>query len=199
MGFGDLFKEFDWAQFAIFVAFALPGFISLQIWTLIVPSSEKSFLDRLPEAIAFGVLNAAVVGPVVLVSSPKELWQLYGLLVAGFVVVPAIWPLLLRPLLRWLHRSNVILNPTHNGWDAAFLQREPFFVIVHLTDGRRVGGYYGYRSYAGVYPASGHLYLESLWSLDAAGKFLSQIPGSRGIVLRPEDYHFVELLQVPKE
>ncbi len=195
MGLEDLFKDFGWPQLAIFIAFALPGFISLQIWRMISPAAERTLLDKLPEAIAFGVLNAVVAGPLIVLIAPTNIGIWYSSLVVGLLVLPVCWPFLLYRVLEALFRSSVILNPAHNSWDAAFLKREPFFVIVHLKDGRRIGGYYGPRSYAGVYPASGHLYLESLWSLAPDGRFMSPIPGSRGLVLRPEDYQFIELLE----
>jgi uncharacterized protein DUF6338 len=115
------------------------------------------------------------------------------------IVLPALWPFPVKWCLSQLAASDVILKQARNGWDEAFLRREPLFVIVHLKDGRRIGGYYGYQSFAGVHPASGHLYLETLWTLDADGRFVAPVPDSRGIVLRPDDYHFVELLRVPEE
>jgi hypothetical protein len=199
MGLEELFKQFDWAKLAFFALFALPGFISLQVWSLIVPTNERALKDAIPEAIAFGVLNAVVSAPLLLALSPKNIWSLYGLLVVTLVALPALWPFALKQILRLLSAYDLILKQARNGWDAAFLRREPLFVIVHLKDGRRIGGFYGYQSFAGVYPASGHLYLETLWSLDSDGKFVAPVPDSRGIVLRPDDYHFVELLRVPEE
>jgi len=64
---------------------------------------------------------------------------------------------------------------------------------VHLNDGRLVGGYFGLKSYATVEPESGHLYLEELWRLDASGRFVAAIPGSRGAIFRPTDYVWVEM------
>jgi hypothetical protein len=199
MGLEELFKQFDWAKLAFFALFALPGFISLQVWSLIVPTNDRALKDAIPEAIAFGVLNAVVCAPLLLALSPVTTWALYGMLVVTLVVLPALWPFSLKWVLRTLSASDVILKQARNGWDEAFLRREPLFLIIHLKDGRRIGGYYGYQSFAGVYPASGHLYLETLWSLDADGKFIAAVPDSRGIVLRPDDYHFVELLRVSEE
>jgi hypothetical protein len=199
MGLEELFKQFDWSKLAFIALFALPGFISLQVWSLVVPTSERALKDAIPEAIAFGILNAVVGAPLLLALSPGNVWYLYGLLVLTLIVFPAFWPFALKWGLRRLSASNVILKQARNGWDEAFLRREPLFIIIHLKDGRRIGGYYGYQSFAGVYPASGHLYLEILWTLDAEGKFVEPVLGSRGIVLRPDDYHFIELLQVPEE
>jgi hypothetical protein len=199
MGLEELFKQFDWSKLAFIALFALPGFISLQVWSLIIPTSERTLKDSIPEAIAFGVLNAVIGAPLLLAVSPSSVWYLYGLLLLTLIVLPAFWPFALKRGLRLLSASDVILKQARNGWDEAFLRREPLFIIVHLKDGRRIGGYFGYQSFAGVYPASGHLYLETLWALDAGGKFVAPVPDSRGIVLRPDDYHFVELLRVPEE
>jgi len=199
MGLEDFIKQLDWSKLAFFALFALPGFISLQVWSLIVPTNDRPLKEAIPEAFGFGVLNAAIGAPLLLAIAPTHTWSLYGLLVGSLVLLPALWPFVLKWGLERLETADIILKRARNGWDAAFLRREPLFVIVHLNDGRRIGGYYGYKSFAGVHPASGHLYLEMLWTLDKAGKFVAPVPDSRGIVLRPDDYHFVELLRVPQE
>jgi hypothetical protein len=199
MGLEELLKQFDWAKLALFALFALPGFISLQVWSLLVPTNDRPLKDAIPEALGFGILNAVVGAPLLLIAAPSNPWILYALLVLSLVVLPALWPFAFKQILYRLSAADVILKQTRTGWDAAFLLREPLFVIVHLKDGRRVGGFYGYQSFAGLHPCSGQLYLETLWALDEQGRFVAPVPDSRGIVLRPDDYHFVELLRVPEE
>jgi hypothetical protein len=67
--------------------------------------------------------------------------------------------------------------------------------VVHFKDGRKLGGKFGRNSYASAYPNPGHLYIEQLWRLDEDGRFLQELPRSMGVVLRPEDYHIVELYE----
>ena len=199
MGLEELFKQFDWAKLAFFVLFALPGFISLQVWALLVPTSDRPLKDSIPEALGFGVLNAVVGAPLLLVFAPTNPWITYGLFILTLAMLPAFWPFPLKWALDQLATRSIILKRPRNGWDELFLRREPLFVIVHLKDGRRIGGYFGYDSFAGLHPASGHIYLETLWALDDAGRFVTPVPDSRGIVLRPDDYHFVEFLEAPEE
>ena len=199
MGLEELLKQFDWSKLSFFALFALPGFVSLQIWSLTVPTNEKLLKDSLPEALGFGVLNAMVGGPLVILLSPRNPWAFYALLVFTLVALPAAWPFVTKWCLGKLSEHDVILNQNRNGWDAVFQRRDPLFVIVHLKDGRRIGGFFGASSYAGLHPASGHLYLEQLWRLSARGQFQEPIPGSRGLILRPDDYHFIELLAVSDE
>jgi hypothetical protein len=55
-----------------------------------------------------------------------------------------------------------------------------------------MGGFFGDQSFAGLYPDSGHLYIQELWKLGSNGEFESKVEGSQGIVLRPEDYQMIE-------
>lgn len=198
-GIEEFFKEFDWSRLAIVALFSLPGFISLRVWSLIFPTSEMSLKDQIGEAISFGILNAMICGPLFLLVEPANPAALYGLALLTLVILPAIWPFPARWLMRALQNRNIILLTSRSAWDDVFLRDEPYFIIVHLKDGGRVGGYYGAKSFAGLHPISGHLYLEQLWYMDDQGKFTSAVPDSRGLILRPDDYKYVELMAVPGE
>jgi len=198
-GIEEFFKEFDWSRLAIVALFALPGFISLRVWSLIFPTSELPLKDQLGEALSFGVLNAMICAPLFFVIEPKTPLSLYGLAILTLVVLPGLWPFPTLWLMRMLQRLDVILITSRSAWDDVFLRDEPYFVIVHLKDGSRVGGYYGPKSFAGLHPISGHLYLEQLWYMDDNGRFDSAVPDSRGLILRPNDYKYVELMAVPNE
>ena len=82
----DLFKQFDWSGLAFFVLFILPGFISLKVWTQIVPSPERPLKDVIGEVIAFGVLNAAVVAPFLVLWNPAQPQTIYLAFVVGLVM-----------------------------------------------------------------------------------------------------------------
>jgi hypothetical protein len=138
MGLEEFIKQFDWSRFAFFSLFALPGFISLQVWSLIVPTDDRPLKEAIPEAVGFGVLNAVIGVPLLVAIGPTQPWGLYGLLIVSLIVLPALWPFALKRGLERLEAADLILRRARNGWDAAFLRREPLFVIVHLQDGRRI-------------------------------------------------------------
>jgi hypothetical protein len=198
-GIQEFFKEFDWSKLAIVALFALPGFISLRVWSLIFPTSERALKDQFGEALSFGILNAMVCAPLFVPAEPASPPAIYGLVILTLVVLPAIWPFPALWLMRALQNLNVILITSRSAWDDVFLRDEPYFIIVHLKDGGRVGGYYGPNSFAGLHPISGHLYLEQLWFMDESGRFTSPVPDSRGLILRPNDYKYIELMAVPNE
>ena len=185
-------REFDWFLFA---AFVLPGFLSIQVWTLIHPSEDRLLKDVLLDAVAFSVINAALLWiPISIAPQVEALWLRWILILLIFVVAPLSWPKLLDVLLTKAANKGWILSRHRTAWDDFFARRRPCWIIVHLADGRRIGGYFGAKSYATLFPQSGHIYIEELWTLnEETGAFETAVPDSNGIVLRPGDYHFVEI------
>jgi hypothetical protein len=187
------------AQFAAIVALFLPGFLSLKVDRLIQPASPTSVGEMVIEAFAYSLINAGLLSwavfkaSVELSESPPDYVHaaVYAALIC--VVGPTIWPIAFRVVQRWAARRGWILGQDRYAFDYAFRGPRTRWVIVHLNDGRLVGGYFGLKSYATVEPQSGHLYLEELWRLDTSGRFVSAIPGSRGAIFRPTDYVWVEM------
>lgn len=181
----------------IFLLLALPGFISLKAYGLIHPVEDKSFKDSLLEAIAFGLMNAIVLGPVAnavnSLGTQGWLWLMaYLWLLVSLIGFPIVWAFLLNWLLTKIASKNWILSRHKTAWDHYFSEREPSWVNIHLKDGTQILGWFGEKSHASSFPSSGHLYVEKVWSEDENGDPLS-IPGSRGMIFRPDDYKFVEL------
>lgn len=193
----DALRNFD---FLLVLFFVVPGFISMRVYSLLRPTESGPLKENIYEAITFSVINY------VLMEWTVPLARQYGgtsdgtvprllLLAAAFVVVPALLPVLLNFGLRWLERHGRILRRAKTGWDEFFLRRQSCWIIVHLKDGRRMGGFFGDRSFAGLHPNSGHLYVQELWKLGPNGEFESKIEDSQGIVLRPDDYQMIELFK----
>ncbi len=112
-GIQEFFKEFDWSRLAIVALFALPGFISLRVWSLIFPTSERPLKDQLGEAISFGILNAMICAPLFFLLEPATPVALYSLALLTLVLLPAIWPFPVRSLMRALQKLDIILIPSY--------------------------------------------------------------------------------------
>lgn len=177
------------------LALILPGFISIRVWELIVPTGGRPLKDVIFESIAFSVINAVLLYPVIdKWSSTDNIYLFYVFTVLIFLFAPILWPLIAKKALNWAAAKNWILRRPKSGWDDFFSRRQACWIIAHLKDGRRIGGYYGAQSYATLYPQSGHIYIEELWHLDEeTGAFESAVSESGGIILRPDDYHFIEI------
>jgi hypothetical protein len=68
-------------------------------------------------------------------------------------------------------------------WDFAFGQHEPFWVVVHLRDLRRIGGRFAGNSFALSSPSEPQIYLEEVWKVDERGRLVEPVERSRGVVI----------------
>lgn len=193
-------EELTSSNLALFVALVVPGFVSMRVFALLQPTERFTLKESLLDSSAFGVANFALMSwAIAWLRDPQfvrdEALASYGLVVTVLFVAPALWAVLTFAALKALSKRGVILARARTSWDHFFRPGKSCWVIVHLKDGRRIGGLYGPDSYASLYPSSGHLYLQELWTLDESGRFSARVPDSRGLILRPDDYHFVELFE----
>jgi hypothetical protein len=186
-------------QFAAIVALFLPGFVSLKVDRLIQPASPTAVGEMVIEAFAYSLINAGLLSWAVfkasieLTKNPPDYLHTATYAALVCVVGPTLWPVAFRVFQRWAAGKGWVLGQDRFAFDFAFRGPRSRWIIVHLNDGRLVGGYFGLKSYATVEPESGHVYLEELWRLDASGRFVAAIPGSRGAIFRPTDYVWIEM------
>jgi len=118
---------------------------------------------------------------------------LYSLSVAVImVVVPACWPFIFLRLSTWRPIAKHFVHPIRKPWDYIFGKRDPFWIIVHLQSGQKIGGRFDTKSFASSDPADEQIYLEEVWVLDEGGRFLSQVERSRGIIIMKDEIRAVE-------
>jgi hypothetical protein len=108
-------------------------------------------------------------------------------------VVPIVWPVLFYKLLSSERLSKYFLHPIQKPWDYVFGKREPYWIIIHLKDNRRIGGKFDSKSFASSYPSAEKIYLEEVWKLDLDGNFVEPIKRSSGIIISNNDILAVEL------
>ena len=89
--------------------------------------------------------------------------------------------------------------PYPTAWDYFFDKRELTFLLIHLLDGKMIGGYYGPNSYAGDFPNDGDIYLEAVYSVDDDGKFCDPVENTKGLLIRRDQYSYIEFFNVPKQ
>ncbi len=89
-------------------------------------------------------------------------------------------------------------SPYPTPWDWYFSRRQPVFTLIHLADGSLIGGYWGDRSYASSYPEQGDLYVSSVYKVDDEGRFQGPVEDTDGLLIRKDQYSYIELFTVPK-
>ena len=183
---------------ALFLILFIPGFISLKVYDLLIPSERRDFTKSLFDAMAYTALNfAALLWLIALVRSGRlNPWQWYMAMFVLLIGMPALWPVLFLQIRKHPIISRRLKSPNARVWDDIFAKRTPYWVIVHLKDQRRVGGLYGGKSFTSHSPAPPEIYLEQVWHLDQSGGFSGTVVTSTaGILIMGTDILALEFFE----
>lgn len=193
----------DFSTINLFVLFVLPGLISMRMYRLIMPAESVQWGTALLEGLFYSSINYALFSPLIWFMHSGSFPSDHPILYAVFSIVilfvgPVSWPWCIRFAVRKTTWVRALQLPYPSAWDYYFDERHPAFVIIHLTNGNIVGGYYGPRSYATSYPNDGDIYLEAVYELDDDGTFVEPIPDTNGLLISKDAYHYVELFTSPE-
>lgn len=194
---GDIWQS---EKLVIFLIMLVPGFISLKVWDLLVPSERRDFSKSLVDAIAYSAINFALLFWLVDYLSKPNLAQLSpkGFFAGNlflFFIFPVFWPIALLWVMKWPLLARHIVNPVQKPWDYVFAKRESAWVIVHLKNGGVVGGKFASQSFASSYPAKEQIYIEELWQLDDQRNFTKRIERTKGSIVLGDDILAVEFFE----
>jgi hypothetical protein len=192
----------DATSVGLFLLAVFPGLVSTTIYRLIMPARSLDWGNALVQGLFYSAVNFVLGLPflfwLVLGRDPLQHPARYSIAaVLLLFVTPIIWPLILVAIFKSKRLARRIQIPYPTAWDFFFDQREAGFALVHLSSGKLLGGYWGGNSYAGSFPNDGDIYLEAVYAVDEAGVFGDPMPNSRGVLLRKEQYSYIELFSVP--
>ena len=86
-------------------------------------------------------------------------------------------------------------HPTPRAWDYIFSQRKEYFVLVTLSDGKKLAGEYSEKSFTSSFPEDPQIYLEKAWEVSAEGGFERIREQSEGILILSKDIQSIEFFQ----
>ena len=188
----------------LLILLVFPGIVSMQVYRLLMPARDLDWGNAVMEGFFYSTINLALTLPL---TFPIHYFKVYtqhpflyafcALLV--LLVFPILWPWLLSKAFRCKKFTEGLQIPFPTAWDYFFDKRTPLFVLVHLCDGKMVGGFFGGDSYATSYPCEGDLYLQSVYKVNDEGKFCDPIAGSRGLLIRKDQYTYIETFDVPTQ
>jgi len=188
-------------KLALFIAFVIPGFVSLKTYQLLFPTANENSTSQLVDAIAFSSINYAILLiPIVLVeesgaeSARPFLYYLFYLVV--LFGAPVGWALLWRYLRtrEWFQRHAP--HPVSKPWDYLFAQRKPYWAKITLKDGSIIGGKSAGKSFASSAPATEQLYLEETWVLGKKGAFKRKKNETEGVLVVSDEISHIELREL---
>ena len=188
-------------KLVLFLAFFVPGFISMQIYGMIVPCGDRDFTKQLPDAVAYSAIHwAFFIWPLLFFHG---IWfMVTGYLVVLFVPIfeaPAV--LLLRnwkyywPRLWTKYVFQNLLLPEAEPWDRLFAVNDERWIRIRMKDGSLVGGVLGVGSLTSTYPSAHEVYVSEEWTFTPDGKFHSKMPRTKGFIVGGDQIALVELFE----
>ncbi len=193
---GDIFT-FD--KIIYFTVLFVPGFITLKVHDLIISGPRRDFSKGMFDAVSYGILNFSVFSWLIIFLKRNDFHETNSLIYWGcyfliIVIAPMCWPILYLKVLTKTSLRHRVVHPVNSAWDWCFSRREAAWVIVHLKDGRRIGGVFDVNSFVSSGVGSEQIYIEEVWNLSSEGAFLSPVQGSLGVILLQGEILGVEFL-----
>ena len=181
----------------LFIAFVIPGFISLKAYELFFPSQQADSSKQIVEAVTYSCINYALLfWAIVYVEAHKIRQESEFLYFIFYVFVLFIAPILWAWIWNRIRLSNAFQknapHPVEKPWDYVFRQRIPYWVIVTLKDGKKIAGSYDSKSFSSSAPAIDQIYLEETWVLNADGGFERPREETSGILIVSNEMVSVE-------
>jgi len=184
----------------IFIAFVIPGFISLKAYEVIFPGIYKDSSKQIVDAIAYSCINYALLFWLIFLIEKNNVKVGHPILYIIFYlfilfIAPIVWVLFWK-FLRTLNISQKIApHPTLKPWDFVFSKREPFWIKITLKNGQVIAGKYASKSFASSAPADEQIYLEEVWLLNEKKGFNRPKERTRGVIVLPNEISYLELFQ----
>lgn len=179
-----------------------PGLIILGIRQRFIAGPEPSFQDRALAYAGVSALYYAISNPLVAYLSVPGRLEPWAISSFQYVVVPVIVGLLAGLVISndWVGSAlrRIRLAPIHHiptSWDYAFSRAKgETYLLVTLTDGTQVGGFYGQQSFASSSDNERDLLIEDVWVVNQKGPWTRPNP-PKSILLCGRDIRFIEFIR----
>jgi hypothetical protein len=188
--------------FVWFVLLVFPGLISMHVYRLLMPARLIEWKSAIIESFFYSAVNFTLCLPIF---AWFKWWPFLpthplALVAAGMFVIgggPILWPWIWVKFARskWMLKLQL---PYPTAWDAFFDRRDECFVLLTLKDGKKIGGFFGEGGYASSFPNDGDLYLSAVYRITDDGEFAGPVPDTNGLLIRKDEYSFIEFFKIPK-
>lgn len=184
----------------LFVIFFIPGFISIKVYDLMIPGERRNFSDSLFQVIAYSIFNFVLLSWLIYIIYSENIFETSKLLFIALVFIilfifPVFLPIIFLKVSKLEFIARYIIHPIQKPWDFVFGKRRAYWVIVHLKDGRRIGGRFDTESFASSFPAKEQIYLQEVWELDEKGEFKNPVERTNGIIILGDEMSLIEFFE----
>lgn len=196
------FFNLSFNNMILFLIMFIPGFVSMKVWSLIVPSRNRKMADYVLEAVSYSIFNFAILFWLINLISGEGFQEnnpflFYVSIFLIFFLFPSLWPFLIKYLLESSETvRRIFLNPTPTAWDHFFGKEEPCFILFHLRDGKMIGGLYTDGSFSSSFPNQQDIYISEVWRVNEDGEFIEKVDQTMGMLIRRSKVDYMEFFTV---
>ncbi|MDY0972598.1 DUF6338 family protein [Siccibacter turicensis] len=190
----------DINKLLIFIAFVIPGFLSMKIYSILHPNVSLDTSKIIVEVVSYSCINYAIwFIPIYYIeksttqSSNAILYFLFYLSV--LFISPIVLTIFLVWMRSWKWLRGLLPHPTGRAWDYFFGLKKPAWVIVTLKNGTKIGGKYAENSFSSSAPHPEQLYLEETWVIDSDGGFEHARQNSMGVLILSSEIENIEFFK----
>lgn len=182
-----------------FFELLFPGFLAVAVYDLRVPGERRKYADLGIALVGYSVLIDVLAFVFLLVHpiARNQTWQVIVFVIVGGIVVPAAAGWFIVELRELLAKRGLVLSSMPKAWDYLFAELgkgEPVAIIVTLSDGRRIGGFWAEDPFASSYPADEDLLITVPCTIDqTTGQILQRITGAKGLLVKRADIVTIEI------
>ena len=187
----------------LFIAFVVPGFVSLKVYQVTIPSDVKDSSKLLIDAVVYSCINYSFILPLIYYAEYQK-WREnhYGLYLLGVPFVTFILPGFMTRVFIVLrmteHVQDYFPNPYPRSWPYVFSQRKSFYLKIHLKNEKIISGLYSENSFASSDPASFQIYLEKSY-YNEGEPFTKEIESTEGVLVLTNDIDYIEFYSMKGE
>jgi hypothetical protein len=184
-----------------FFALLFPGFVALAVYDLRVPGERRKFADMGIALVAYSIvidgLSALYLSLFPIPRNDTAMTVAAGLI--ADVLVPGVVGWCVVDLRELLASRGLVLSAIPKAWDEFFsrLSKLPetgsIALVLTLTDGRKIGGFWAEAPFASSYPADEDLLIPVPARIDQeSGRFVQRTEGSKGLLVKRSDIISIE-------
>jgi hypothetical protein len=184
---------------ARFFTLLFPGFLAVAVYDLRVPGERRKYGD----------LGIALVGYSVLIDvlafaflrlhpiATDNTWSVVTFAIIAGLIVPCAFGWYIVELREFLAKKGLVLSTMPKAWDYFFTELskkgEPVAIVLMLSDGRRIGGFWAETPFASSFPADEDLLITVPCEIDqSTGEILKRIAGAKGLLVKRADIVTIE-------
>lgn len=172
----------------------------MHVYRILMPAKDFDWKEALIGGLFYSTVNFGVLLPLLVFLHRNEFpihhpyWHAFAMMLV-ILIAPVFWPLLWSKVIRNKNLMKHFHLPYPTAWDYFFDQRKPAFVLIHLKNGRKIGGYYGPNSYATSFPRDGDIFMEAAIRVNGIGNFEKIVENTMGVLIRKDEYELLEFFR----